>query len=148
MDWAVSVIRTLLTLTLILEVSHASAQEITLDHITAAVCQVESGVIWEGPGIVSGRFILGGSGELGPWQAMPYTVSALGRSEGRNRSSVHYAETTFRIWYSRLLQKHGSHAEALAAYHRGSAGRHRKDAKAYAERCMNLAERLAKEAKQ
>lgn len=135
-------IRALLLL-LALKVSHA--QEITLDHITAAVCQIESGCIWRGPGVVSGRFLYGRSGELGPWQAMPYTVREIGRSVSRNHASVHYAEATFRLWYARLLDKHGSHAEALAAYHRGSSGRHRKDAKDYAERAMNLAQRLAKE---
>jgi hypothetical protein len=123
-------------------------EEISIDHIVAAVCQIESGTVWKGPGVVSGRYQLGGAGELGPWQSMPYTVQSLGRSLRRNQVSVSYAEGTFRLWYSRLLHKHGSHAEALAAYHRGSAGRHKSTAKAYAERAMNLAKRLAEEAGQ
>jgi len=128
----------------LLTLGTAHAQQLTLDHITAAVCQVESGVTWTGPGAVSGRYVRGSSGELGPWQAMPYTVEALDRSVYRNGTSVSYAEATFRLWYSRLLQKHGSHEEALAAYNGGSAGRHRKAARDYAERCLNLATALSK----
>jgi len=133
------------SLLLSLLIGASYAQEITLDHIVAAVCQVESGTIWHGSGVVAGRYSIGGDGESGPWQAMSYTVTDIGRNPRRNAESVHYAETTFRIWYTNLLRKHGSHAEALAAYHRGSAGRHKKAAKDYAERCMNLATALAKE---
>jgi hypothetical protein len=79
---------------------------------------------------------------------MPYTVQSLGRSLRRNQVSVSYAEGTFRLWYSRLLHKHGSHPEALAAYHKGSAGIYKASAKNYAERAMNLAKRLAEEAGQ
>jgi hypothetical protein len=123
-------------------------EEISIDHIVAAVCQIESGTVWKGPGVVSGRFNTGGSGEIGPWQAMPYTIRDMGRSVRRNHGSVRYAETTFRIWYARLLHKHGSHPEALAAYHKGSAGIYKASAKNYAERAMNLAKRLAEEAGQ
>jgi len=126
-------------------IAHAQSQEITIDQIVAAVCQVETGTVWHGPGIVSGRYSFGANGESGPWQAMAYTVTATGRDPVRNARSVLYAEATFRAWYSNLLHKHGSHAEALAAYHRGSAGRHRKEAKDYAARCINLALSLSKD---
>jgi hypothetical protein len=35
----------------------------------------------------------------------------------------------------------------MAAYHRGLKGRHSAEAKAYAQRCMNLAAEYAKDAK-
>jgi hypothetical protein len=130
---------------LILCWSQCHAQEITIDHITAAVCQVESGTIWKSAGVVSGSFGAGASGEIGPWQCMPYVIRDLGRSESRARSSVAYSESVFRLWYGRLYARTGSHHEALAAYHRGYSGRNRKDAKAYAERALNLAHRLAAE---
>jgi hypothetical protein len=130
----------LAVLALCIGLTHAAqAQDPTLDQITAAVCQAETGTVWNGPGSVSGRYYSGASGESGPWQAMSYTVTALSRDPRRNAASVPYAEATFRAWYSALLQKHGSHAEALAAYHRGSSGRHRKEAKDYAQRVLNLA---------
>ncbi len=56
-----------------------------------------------------------------------------------------YAEAAFDRWYARLLRITGSHSGALAAYNGGLGGRHRKAAKDYAERALNLATRLAME---
>ncbi len=111
----------------------------TIDQITAAVCQVETGTVWRGSGSVSGRFGVGSSGEPGPWQITPEVIRQIGFSESRARHSVLYSERAFRTWYAHLYEVTGNHDAALAAYHRGLSGRSRKDAKAYAARGINLA---------
>ena len=71
-------------------------------------------------------------------------LSDMGRGYSQLSSVAEY-EAAFREWYAGLLLKTGSHDQALAAYHRGLRGRFRKDAKAYAQRCLNLATAYAKE---
>lgn len=129
----------------LLTVMWGPAAEITTDHIVAAVCQIETGTIWLGPGKIKGKAHRGAAGETGPWQMMPYCLRELGRDPERNESSVLYAEKSFRLWYAKLLKIHGSHEEALAAYHRGARGKNKKEARFYAERVLNLAGRLANE---
>lgn len=129
---------------LLLLIGAACAQEITLSHITAAVCQIESGCVYNGPGHVLGKWETGGAGEIGYWQVSPMVLRDLKISAAKAKSASG-GERIFRLWYDRLYMATGNHAEALAAYHRGLGGRARSDAKDYAQRCLALAERLAKE---
>ncbi len=122
------------------------ASEITINHIVKAVCAVETGTNYRWFGHVDGRWSVGRAGEEGPWQVTPMVLLDMGLSPKRRRGVDSY-EVAFRGWYAHLLRKTGSHEEALAAYHRGLGGRHREDAKAYAQRCMNLAAEYAKDAK-
>ncbi len=110
----------------------------TIDQITAAVCQVESGCFYHGPGQVSGRWSVGQYGETGHWQISPMVLRDLHATKAQARDVV-TCESLFRRWYTHLLVETGSHYEALAAYHRGLRGRTRADAKDYAQRCLNLA---------
>ena len=121
------------------------AQEITLNHITAAVCQIETGTIYQGPGRVSGSFTQGAAGEIGPWQMLPVVFRERGLSESHARRSVAHYELAFTMHYQWLLDRTGSPFLALASYHRGLGGRYRKDAQGYAARALNLAEKLAQE---
>jgi len=134
-------------LALAAHVPQAPASEITLsiDHITAAVCAVETGTTWVSPGRVLGSYNRGTDGEAGPWQITGGVLSGLQitRSTGSIHGDVRACERAFRDWYAHLLAVTGSHAEALAAYHRGLKGRNKKSAKEYAQRCLNLAESLS-----
>ncbi len=111
----------------------------SLDQITAAVCAVESGRIYHGPGKVSGGWSVGDHGETGHWQISPMVLRDLRAPTPR---TVVECESLFRRWYSYLLVETGSHHQALAAYHRGLRGRNRADAKAYAQRVLNYASTL------
>ncbi len=138
-------------ISLLLTVGACHAQVVTIDHITAAVAQVESGVTYRGFAQVSGVWRKGDAGEVGPWQMLPVVLRESGHSAALRRrpadEAVVFYEVAFRDWYGRLLVRTGSHHAALAAYHRGPQGRHRVEAKAYAERVVSLAERLAREGK-
>lgn len=139
-------IRALFTLTLAWS---CYAQEIP-DAIVAAVAMVESGSTWVDTGDVRGGWKRGEYGEISHWQFTDAVLADLGLTAIQKRkvaSDPVYAESVFRLWYSRLLLRTGSHAMALAAYHRGLGGRHRKDARDYAERALNIAQRLADEKK-
>ncbi len=113
----------------------------SMDKVVAAVAMVESGATWKDTGTVTGSWSLGGAGEISHWQITAAVLSDL-QLTGKTRkiaSDPVYAESVFRLWYSRLLHATGSHREALAAYHRGLGGRHRRDARDYAQRVLNLA---------
>lgn len=118
----------------------ATASEVP-DRIVAAVAMVETGATWRDTGDIKGAWKHGDAGEISHWQITGAVLSDLGLSHkaAKIASSPVYAESVFRLWYSRLLLRTGSHAAALAAYHRGLGGRHRKDARAYAERVLNIA---------
>lgn len=125
----------------------ANAHDVHIDHITAAVCQVETGTIYRAPGNVHGRYATGAYGETGPWQITPMVLVIL-RDRGtiaKMPSTVADHERAFRGWYLYLLSKTGSQREALAAYHRGLSGRRKASARDYSDRVLNLAHRLASE---
>ncbi len=136
-----------LALLLCLTAGACHASEITAYHIAKAVCAVETGTILHGDGSLSGRYYVGAHGEAGPWQCTKEVAKDLGVSWGRIQRDPSYARWAFCRWYGYLLSRTGSHQEALQAYHRGLAGRHKPEAKAYASRCMNLANEFAREAK-
>jgi hypothetical protein len=118
------------------------ANDYTLDQITAAVCAVETGATWVDTGNVRGRWSVGGAGEISHWQITDDVLSDLGLSSAQKRKVGRdpiYAESVFRLWYARLLSRTGSHSQALAAFHRGLGGRHRRDAREYAERVLTYA---------
>jgi hypothetical protein len=121
----------------------AQAQDPTLDQITAAVAQVESGVTYRGFAQVSGLWRNGDAGEVGPWQMLPVVLREAGHAAALckrpHQEALVLYEVAFRDWYGRLLVRTGSHRDALAAYHRGFQGRFRMDAKEYAERVLCLA---------
>ncbi len=122
----------------------AHGQEISLDHITAAVCQVESGCIYRGFGAIDGQWQVGGIGEVGYWQISPMVLRDLKASRAQ-ASSARHGELLFRKWFLRLYAQTGSVYWSVAAYNGGMGGRTRSAATDYADRVMNLAERLAME---
>lgn len=112
------------------------------DRIVAAVAMVETGATWRDTGDIKGKWTHGDAGEISHWQITGAVLEDLGLSAAQKRkiaSDTVYAESVFRLWYSGLLRKTGSHAEALAAYHRGLGGRTRRDARDYAARVLALA---------
>ncbi len=122
--------------------AEGTANELTMDQITGAVAAIETGARWIDTGDVRGQWRIGSSGEVSYWQLTDAALSDLGLSAIQKRKvgrSVVYAESVFRLWYTNLLHKTGSHREALAAFHRGLGGRHREDARTYAARVLNLA---------
>lgn len=136
----------LLALLTLLGSSHAQSQEITLDHIKQAICQVETGTVWIAPGKIKGRWQQGEAGEIGPWQMLPAVLMERGFDPDLVRSSARLAEQAFIAHFRYLTARTPSIHEAVAAYHRGLGGRSRLAAKAYAGRVVNLAHRLAQEA--
>lgn len=115
---------------------------IPMDRIVAAVAMVESGAVWRDTGDIRGGWSTGRDNEKSHWQLTPAVLSDLGLSARQIRqvaASPVYAESVFRLWYSRLLLRTGSHYEALCAFHRGLGGRHRRDAQDYATRVLNIA---------
>lgn len=115
------------------------------DRIVAAVAMIETGAHWKDTGNIKGAWAYGNAGEISHWQITSAVLDDLGLSSSARRkvaTNPVYAESVFRLWYSRLLARTGSHEEALAAYHRGLGGRHRRDAREYARRVLNLSETL------
>lgn len=131
-------IRFLLALCLIPSLQSAETH-VTIDQITAAVCQIETGTIYLAPGKVAGHYLRGEAGEIGPWQTLPAVLRERGFDPLLVKSSTRLAEQAFISQLAYLESKTSSLRDAIAAYHRGLGGRNRKDAKAYAERVINLA---------
>jgi hypothetical protein len=123
----------------------AHAQEITTHHLMQAICQVETGCVWIAPGQVKGKWREGSAREVSPWQLAPAVLIDLGVRRSDVRGSCGYAQQCVERWLW-LLQSRGlTPREVAAAYHRGYSGRNKPEAKAYAERVINLATWIAED---
>lgn len=140
-------IRPALLLLLALKVSHAQAQEISIDHFLSALASVETGVTRTGIGEIHGKWSIGKDGEVSCFQISPAVLHDLGLSGQASR--IHrdpvYAESVARLWLSRIMGSNGDWHLAAATWNAGPRGRKSRQATDYADRVVNLAQRLAKE---
>ncbi len=111
------------------------------NQIIAAIAEIETGTTWRGTGDVRGVWSRGNIGEVSPWQLSPAVLRDLRAYDRRSRvhSDTVFAESLVRQWLSRLHDATGSWSQAVAAYHAGIAGRHRRYARDYAARVFSVA---------
>jgi len=136
-------VRRVLILSLFTGASYA--QEITTHHLMQAICQVETGCVWIAPGQVKGKWREGSAREVSPWQLAPAVLIDLGVRRSDVRGNCGYAQHVVERWLGILQQRGLGHREVAAAYHRGYSGRNKPEAKAYAERVINLATWIAED---
>ncbi|MBA3699473.1 MAG: hypothetical protein H0W78_11545 [Planctomycetes bacterium] len=106
------------------------------DWVIAGIAAVETGSTYR-----SGELVLyrnrrdGADGEVGPWQISPSVLQDLGVSHllERIRSEPVLAESMTRAWLLRCYRRAGDWNVAVAIYHTGPAGDHRRG-RDYAER--------------